>query len=801
MEIQNAGINNFISDIQNKPTINDEKYNYLKTIKFPISKSKIIEMLEIFRKDPSIIIQDFSQGMEIKLIITNDIFKIYVHNIGDYLFIDYIYDNNFKFQQLPLFDKQCCITHDNDNVTVFDNYANVTRNVKQNTWNIMLDVCKQFKVELFAKKMENDAYYVQTKTLGSVKIVTELIPHEKIIDKNNIEIFNCSLHQIIYKPNTNEKVFELCNDYTTKTVKIILYKNNEIIYKSKNHEIEINELNDEILREYHNYGPILLLCDSGNIVNLYKYQDILYDSVLFIEADDSDSEVLDKLNNVCYNNIRMTVNALMNEDKYNIIISNNNFVTISKSLNKDKYILIIDNYGRFNYVIVSSHYNSISSLINNDNIPADNDHEVKEFISITYGIYFHKNNKYNIVIKDERYRISFVLKNFDNNIVASMYCDHNFFKLNYKNKTILLPATCLYSEIEIISDELQLNDDDISFLCVFKQEFLTRTAIMFKKIILRQEPLSLSYDDNVDYHDRGSQSIIYLDDNGNRINNTEKYDRYYTVINDNDVNIIEKMFTNSLWKSIVSHFDKNDSNSNEKDTNLESHDKSMTINKINGFNSEKMIINDSNKVVTISNNNNKSDFHYGWKLASTLNGKPCIVELKIFNNSSVVKADIWNWKFRTNKAYVNHIYPVYYETNNNKFIMAKYDISDTCGICIGDKSDDIIAFVPCGHSVCEKCYLNLVKHNFKNCIVCKSIVADVIKWNNNIKINTEDYKVAKSRISDSKLYYTIGQEVKEENLTFFKSLFTKGTCDVGIHYHDNINDTYKWFCYNIEDKL
>jgi hypothetical protein len=185
----------------------------------------------------------------------------------------------------------------------------------------------------------------------------------------------------------------------------------------------------------------------------------------------------------------------------------------------------------------------------------------------------------------------------------------------------------------------------------------------------------------------------------------------------------------------------------------------------------------------------------GYKAARTLNGKMCIVKLFLPNDSKIAW-DQYKDKYRTDKAVVISIKPVYY---NDKYYYYTNDFNiDECAICFDSQATHMA--YPCRHKLCGGCWDALMKTAAnKNCHYCRSTIDKIVelpigqipKDNNNDDFSKNDIMEAYSCIHTDNFVYRINEQVTIDD---FDGSMNK-VCAPGIHFHDEEKDVFKWFEY------
>lgn len=200
--------------------------------------------------------------------------------------------------------------------------------------------------------------------------------------------------------------------------------------------------------------------------------------------------------------------------------------------------------------------------------------------------------------------------------------------------------------------------------------------------------------------------------------------------------------------------------------------KTIYNNDKDGHIEEKTEIN--NNIVTLIDNSNKNLFLTGYKATLDDDNNYCITELEIPLNSHLIKDEKYN-KNRTDTVRVKYIGQVF--KINDKFY---YDNENTeeCYIC-NNEHVQMKLLIPCCHKLCITC-CDSIKTLSNLCPFCNS----VIDTSKPVKNLYKSFSFIHTRI-----IYKLNDTIKIEN---FNDDITK-VCGSGIHYHDNIKDTHKWF--------
>ena len=208
---------------------------------------------------------------------------------------------------------------------------------------------------------------------------------------------------------------------------------------------------------------------------------------------------------------------------------------------------------------------------------------------------------------------------------------------------------------------------------------------------------------------------------------------------------------------------------------------------------------EKNKHNVITKNIIKKNSHGidGYKAGITEDGSPCIIVLRIFP-SSIVAFDKKLAKYRTNRCSVKNIYKVNIIQNNNGDYKITHNIpihttsiDGICPICCSNEATQVA--YPCKHNLCLQCWMYIISSESPNkCPYCRQNIEhiDYIP-NKNIMDTINKYETAYSFISTHRMPYNIGQTIEIKD--FDKNM--NAVCRAGIHFHLNIEDTYKWFEY------
>lgn len=158
----------------------------------------------------------------------------------------------------------------------------------------------------------------------------------------------------------------------------------------------------------------------------------------------------------------------------------------------------------------------------------------------------------------------------------------------------------------------------------------------------------------------------------------------------------------------------------------------------------------------------------------------CIVKLYIYPESKIA-TDSTGKKFRTNRCKVLDIAV----TNNGQIIEDfRYKMCCDCGMSTCTKQA-----MPCRHLYCEKC-IYLTKDS--TCKHCKNEIitmGEIILDKEIPERKKCSLTVAYSFITSKTTRYEIGTDVVINNF----DIDLEKKCSEGIHYHENIADTYQWF--------
>lgn len=188
----------------------------------------------------------------------------------------------------------------------------------------------------------------------------------------------------------------------------------------------------------------------------------------------------------------------------------------------------------------------------------------------------------------------------------------------------------------------------------------------------------------------------------------------------------------------------------------------------------------------------------GFKAGITSTGEPCIIELRIFPKS-VVAFDKKLDKYRTNTCSVKNIYKVAIKKDDNNAMGYKIEHSipihttapdGICPICCSNEATQVAS--PCRHNLCLECWMDILSSRHKKCPYCaKNIEKIDYIPNDNIMDIIDRYEKAYSFVSTHRIEYKIGEtlEIKDFDPNI------NSVCKSGIHFHLNIEDTYKWFEY------
>lgn len=179
----------------------------------------------------------------------------------------------------------------------------------------------------------------------------------------------------------------------------------------------------------------------------------------------------------------------------------------------------------------------------------------------------------------------------------------------------------------------------------------------------------------------------------------------------------------------------------------------------------------------------------GYKAGVTKDHKMCIIKLFIPNDSKVCW-DMHKDKYRTDKAIVLNIIPIYY--SKNKYYYRRDLIEDECPICLDTQVTHIS--YPCRHKLCGDCWDILFKVGTnKDCPYCKSTIDKVeILPSNKPKIeDDEEITEAYSCVYTTNFVYRKNEQVTINN---FDPDLSK-VCAPGIHYEAEEKDVFKWFEY------
>jgi len=186
----------------------------------------------------------------------------------------------------------------------------------------------------------------------------------------------------------------------------------------------------------------------------------------------------------------------------------------------------------------------------------------------------------------------------------------------------------------------------------------------------------------------------------------------------------------------------------------------------------------------------------GYKAGRTKDYKMCIIKLFIPNDSKVCW-DMHKDKYRTDRAIVLNIIPIYY--SKNKYYHQRDFVEDECPICLDAKVTHLS--YPCRHKLCGDCWDIMFKiGSNKNCPYCKSNIEKVEILPNNRPIIEEDEEIteAYSCVYTTNFVYRKNEQVTINN---FDTDLGK-VCAPGIHYETEEKDVFKWFEYlDIPDEI
>lgn len=242
-------------------------------------------------------------------------------------------------------------------------------------------------------------------------------------------------------------------------------------------------------------------------------------------------------------------------------------------------------------------------------------------------------------------------------------------------------------------------------------------------------------------------------------------------------------------KTVVTH-------TNEKGSAVNFHQHNYDI---NGHYRNRKMINSANQFVVKSNlQKNIYEGHVGYKAARTSENKKCVVKLYVSGDSKIAWEPISD-KYRTNFATVMSIKLI--KERHGKFYLERDLLPEECPIC-----RDAIAThvsIPCRHKFCSKCWERKFCDD-KKCYLCRGDVTSVMALNidvydgmlgeirkNGIVYQDTFIPEAYSFIHTGTFVYRAGDPVIE---TQFDGNLDK-TCLPGIHYHENLEDVFKWFEY------
>jgi hypothetical protein len=217
---------------------------------------------------------------------------------------------------------------------------------------------------------------------------------------------------------------------------------------------------------------------------------------------------------------------------------------------------------------------------------------------------------------------------------------------------------------------------------------------------------------------------------------------------------------------------------------------------------EKIEISENGNVTSIEKNNNEK-FTIGYKATLDENGDYCITTLEIPENAKI-RIDTIYKKNRTNKVkvkYIGQLFKIKDQVSeiNDKFYYVSVNDLDKCMVCKEicyeiknnneikmEQNKEMYLLIPCCHKLCTECYDDL---SHKVCPYCTVHINDKKKIKNICK--------SYSFISN-KICYEVGNSIEIEDFNNDKAVI----CGNGIHYQDEIKDTYKWFEFNeIPDDL
>jgi len=200
---------------------------------------------------------------------------------------------------------------------------------------------------------------------------------------------------------------------------------------------------------------------------------------------------------------------------------------------------------------------------------------------------------------------------------------------------------------------------------------------------------------------------------------------------------------------------------------------------------------DKNNKLTVSTTIKKEEKKkqvYGYKLASTIEGYPCVIKLEILSDCKVV-SDKRGFKHRASKVKVIWIRPARVDKGHVTYL--KDYTYEKCHVCTIKFAHSLA--IPCRHKCCEECWTEIIKHDMK-CPYCRQQISKIFKLDNSsykLKEEKEDndsLDIAFSFIAGEMAYHK--NEVIE--IKDFNSDMTK-PCAAGIHFHLNEDDLIPWF--------
>lgn len=286
----------------------------------------------------------------------------------------------------------------------------------------------------------------------------------------------------------------------------------------------------------------------------------------------------------------------------------------------------------------------------------------------------------------------------------------------------------------------------------------------------------------------------FEDDLKTRVNSYDNASYIMTYEYGNNIKHMIIEYGNSQFKTSSTKINKEKQNivsvSNEKT------DKDSYEYKKIGENKNKYLVITKN---LLKNNNYGID---GFKAGITERGTPCIIVLRIFPNSVVAFDKNLN-KYRTNRCSVKNIYDVKLEgTKLENGIYSSYKIKHyipihnttidgLCPICCSNEATQVAQ--PCKHNLCLECWMDILSSKIKmKCPYCDQDIENIdYVPSKNIVDTIDKCDMAYSFVSTHRLSYKIGETIEIKD--FDKNL--DAVCKAGIHFHLNIEDTYKWFEY------